>query len=395
MSPVTPPIQELVSLLRALGVSTEEISQAQEDDTLVLLAIDKLALGQDLRYDLDDACQGTGLPEEELRHIWRSLGFPDPQAGEVLFSDVDLANFAAVADLMHSGVVSPEVTYGMTRVIGSSMARVASALIDAVSSRAEEVLSSPGDDEASAALEPIASQAGGFLPIFPAVLEQVWRRHLQAAARRRLLRGDAELGPGQVVGFADLVGFTALAQQVSDEELAEVVDQFERLAYDVVVAGGGRVVKMIGDEVMFLVDDPVSAAAIALGMADASHDAAGLSDVRVGMAIGPVVEREGDVFGATVNLASRATSIAYPGTVVVSPELREALADRPELSFKSMRQRYLKNIGRVSLSVLSHASDAPNTIRETIDERRRQMREVVRHKLAVRASVEDPSEAPS
>jgi len=395
VSPGTPPIQELVSLLRALGVSTQEVRQAQQDGTLVLLAIDKLALGQDLRYDLDDACQGTGLPEEELRHIWRSLGFPDPQAGEVLFSDVDLTNFAAVADLMHSGVVSPEVTYGMTRVIGSSMARVASALIDAVSSRAEVVLSAPGDDGASAVLEPIASQAGGFLPIFPAVLEQVWRRHLQAAARRRLLRGDAELGPGQVVGFADLVGFTALAQQVSDEELAGVVDQFERLAYDIVVAGGGRVVKMIGDEVMFLVDDPVSAAAIALGMADASHDAAGLSDVRVGMAIGPVVEREGDAFGATVNLASRATSIAYPGTVVVAPNLREALEDRPELAFKSMRQRYLKNIGRVSLSVLSHASDAPNTIRETIDERRRQMREVVREKLAVRASVEDPPGAPS
>ena len=107
-------------------------------------------------------------------------------------------------------------------------------------------------------LEPVASEAGGFLPMFPAVLEQVWRRHLQVAARRRLLRGDVEDGPGLVVGFADLVGFTALAQQVSDAELAEVVDQFERLAYDVVVAGGGRVVKMIGDEVMFLVDDPVA-----------------------------------------------------------------------------------------------------------------------------------------
>ena len=171
------------------------------------------------------------------------------------------------------------------------------------------------------------------------MLEQVWRRHLQAAARRRLLRGDAEEGPGLVVGFADLVGFTALAQQVSDEELAEVVDQFERLAYDVVVAGGGRVVKMIGDEVMFLVDDPVCAAEIALGLADASHDAAELSDVRVGMAIGPVIEREGDAFGVTVNLASRATSIAYPGTVVVSPELRRARSRHPEFALQEHAAR--------------------------------------------------------
>jgi len=380
-----PPVDELVNLLRALGVSTTEIRQAQDDGMLVLLAIDKLALGQDLRYDLAAACEGTGLPEEELRHIWRSLGFPDPQPGEVIFSEVDLGNLAAVADLMHSGVVSPEVTYGMTRVIGSSMARVASALIDAVSSRAEEVMSSVTEDGVTEVLEPVVSQAGGFLPLFPEVMEQVWRRHLQAAARRRLLRGDPDDGPGLVVGFADLVGFTALAQQVSDEELAEVVDQFERLAYDVVVAGGGRVVKMIGDEVMFVVDDPVVAAEIALGLADASHDAAELSDVRVGLAIGPVIEREGDAYGVTVNLASRATAIAYPGTVVVSPDLRAALEHRPEFSFKNMRPRSLKHIGRVTLSVLGHADDAPNTIRETIEERRRQMRELVRERLAARS----------
>lgn len=388
------PTDELVVLLQAFGVPNAEIERAQADGTLVLLAIERLALGQDLRYDLDDACRATDLPAEEIRHIWRSLGFPDPQPGEPIFSDVDLGNFAAVADLMHSGVVSPEVTYGMTRVIGSSMARVASALVDAVSARAEQAATSPAEDEVADVLEPVASETSGFLPMFPAVLEQVWRRHLQAAARRRLLRGDIEDGPGLVVGFADLVGFTALAQQVTDEELAAVVDHFERLAYDVVVAGGGRVVKMIGDEVMFLVEDPVMAAEIAVGLADASREAAGLGDVRVGMAIGPVLEREGDAYGTTVNLASRATSIAYPGTVVVSPELREALADNPEFAFRNMRPRFLKHIGRVTLSVLRRVDDAPNTIRDTIDERRRQMREAVRDRLANRSTGDD-DEAPA
>jgi adenylate cyclase len=268
------------------------------------------------------------------------------------------------------------------------MARVASALIDAVSSQASEALSEPEAD-----LEPIATYAGGFLPMFPEVLEQVWRRHLQVAARRRLLRGDPEGGSGQVVGFADLVGFTALAQQVSDAELAEVVDQFEQLAYDVVIAGGGRVVKMIGDEVMFLVEDPVAAAEIALGLADASRDAAELSDVRVGLAVGPVLEREGDAFGATVNLASRATGIAYPGTVVVSPELRKLLEDNADYDFKGMRPRHLKHIGRVALAVLRRSGDAPSTIREAIDERRRVMREAVRDRLALRGSPEDDDAA--
>jgi adenylate cyclase len=391
---VTAPVPkkgELVELLRAFGIREEDIRQADSDGTLVLLAIDRLALDQELRYDLDAACRVTKLPEEELRHIWRSLGFPEPQPGEPIFSDVDLGNLAAVADLMHSGVVSPEVTYSMTRVIGSSMARVASALVDAVSARAEQVMASVAeDDEVLEVLEPVASEAGGFLPMFPAVLEQVWRRHLQDAARRRLLRGDSDEAHHQVVGFADLVGFTALAQQVTDEELAAVVDQFERMAYDVVVAGGGRVVKMIGDEVMFLVEDPRMAAEIALGLADASRDAAGLGDVRVGLAYGPVLEREGDAYGSTVNLASRATSIAYPGTVVVSPELREVLEDQEELTFRAMRPRFLKHIGRVSLAVMRRADDAPSTIRETIDERRRQMREAVRERLAHRSTSDDP-----
>jgi adenylate cyclase len=380
------PAEELAALVRALGASDDELERAESDGTLLLLAIDRMALGQELRFDLEEACRRSGLPEEELRHIWRSLGFPDPPKGEPVFTDVDVANLEAVAALLHSGAVPPEVAYGMTRVIGSSMARVASALIDAVSARADAVVRHGGDSDEVLALEPLAAEGSNFLPRFPAVLEQVWRRHLQAAARRRLLRTDDTDAAGMVVGFADLVGFTALAQQVSDQELAEVVDQFERLAYDVVVAGGGRVLKMIGDEVMFLVEDPVAAAEIALGLAEASRDAAELSDVRVGLALGPVLEREGDAYGPTVNLASRITAIAYPGTVVVSPELRAALEDDPTFAFRGMRPRYLKHIGRVALAVMRHSDDPPSTIRQAIEDRRHQMRDAIRERLATRGT---------
>jgi adenylate cyclase len=381
------PTSELKELLGAIGVPAEDIAKAEAEASLLLLAMDRLALGQDLRYDVAAAVARTQLPEEELRHMWRSLGFPDPPADEPVFSDADLANFAAVAELMHSGVVTPEVTYGMTRVVGSSMARIASALVDAVSSRHEEaVLSAQAAEDGP---DGLATEAAGFLPMFPAVLEQVWRRHLQDAARRRLLRNEGDETHGLVVGFADLVGFTALAQQVSDEQLAGIVDQFERLAYDVVIAGGGRVVKMIGDEVMFLVEDPLMAAEIAMGLADASRDAAELGDVRVGLALGPVLEREGDAYGATDNLASRITSIAYPGTVVVSPELREALSDHDDVAFRVMRPRYLKHIGRVALAVMRRAEDKPSTLREVIDERRHVLREAVRDRLALRGSAGD------
>jgi adenylate cyclase len=171
---------------------------------------------------------------------------------------------------------------------------------------------------------------------------------------------------------------------VSDEELSRVVDQFEQLAYDVVIAGGGRVVKMIGDEVMFLIEDPHAAVEIALGLAEASREAEQLSDVRVGLAWGPVLEREGDAYGPTVNLASRITSIAYPGSVVVGPELRAALEGRDDLVFRAMRPRSLKHIGRVALSRVRRSDSSPATFREAMEDRRTQMREAVRERLATR-----------
>jgi adenylate cyclase len=374
----------MADVVRAFGASDEDVRKAVDDGTLSLLALDLLALGGEPRYDLAAASDESGMSEDALRHLWRSLGFPDPPPNEVLFTQVDVDNLTAVAQLLRTGVIAPEVIYGMTRVVGSSMARVANALVDAVSARAEAAARDGGDAN-SAALAPLADEGSQFLLHFPSVLEQVWRRHLQVAARRRLVRTDGDDTTGVVVGFADLVGFTSLAQQVTDEELAHVVDQFERLAFDVVVAGGGRVLKMIGDEVMFLVEDPFAAAEIALGLAEASRDAAELSDVRVGLALGPVLEREGDAYGPTVNLASRITAIAYPGSVVVSPELRAALEGDDTYTFRAMRPRFLKHIGRVGLSVLRHTDDAPLTRREAIDERRRQMQATIRERVASRS----------
>jgi adenylate cyclase len=196
------------------------------------------------------------------------------------------------------------------------------------------------------------------------VLTATWRRHLQGAIRRRLSIAEAGQGQMGVVGFADLVGFTALSQQVGDDELAVVVDEFEQLAFDVVTASGGRVVKMIGDEVMFTVDSPAAAAEIGLALAESTRGADELSEVRVGMAYGPLLEREGDLYGPVVNLASRITALAYPGSIVVGPALRDQLADLDDYRLRSMRPRSLKDIGRVPLWVLRRAAPAASRFAE-------------------------------
>jgi adenylate cyclase len=202
---------------------------------------------------------------------------------------------------------------------------------------------------------------------------------LRTAARRRMAVGAID-AMSVAVGFADLVGFTALSQQLEEDELAKLVDRFEATAYDVVSAGGGRVVKMIGDEVMFAVDDVRRAIEIAFILSETYHDDESLSDVRVGVAYGPALEREGDLYGPTVNLASRIVGIAYAGSVVVSTEVRDALADDEAFAFRSLRTRHLKDIGRVSLWAARRPSDPFEA--DGTAERARRRRSAMRDRVA-------------
>jgi len=153
------------------------------------------------------------------------------------------------------------------------------------------------------------------------------------------------------VGFADMVGFTLLSQHLSDDELASVVSRFEEISHDIVTASRGRVVKMIGDEVMFVVESVADAARIGLGLADAYADDDLLSDVRVGLSVGPVLLRDGDYFGPTVNFAHRITNIGNPGTVIMSDKFRLALSEEApdEFTAQPLRPRQLKDLGRVQL----------------------------------------------
>jgi class 3 adenylate cyclase len=199
--------------------------------------------------------------------------------------------------------------------------------------------------------------AGEVLPLMPRIMDLVWRRHLGSAARRRIVRAAAGEGEIVCVGFADLVGFTSQTQQLPESQLAEVVGRFETLAYDLTGAHSGRVVKMIGDEVMFMTDDVREAGALALDMAATFRDDEALSDVRVGMASGRVLERDGDVYGPVVNLASRVVNVAYPGAVVVTKDVYDALVDDERFFFRSLRSHYLKDIGRVPLWTLRSRDD--------------------------------------
>jgi adenylate cyclase len=191
-------------------------------------------------------------------------------------------------------------------------------------------------------------------PSLEQFLGYVWRRHLLAALRRRAARPSAN-DRTLTVGFADMVGFTAMSQALDAHELASMVDRFEAVAYEHILERGGRVVKMIGDEVMFAVDDGAFAADIAVALVEAHARDAHLLGVRVGLASGPTLSWEGDLYGPTVNLASRLVNLARPNTVLLSDELGERLQDDPRFELRHLRPVALHGIGRVRPWVLRRA----------------------------------------
>lgn len=346
-----PDIGEMATLLRSVGVGPSEIAEAREHHHLELLALEHLVLPEPADYDLADVTEATGLDASVIAQLWRSLGFAEPRPGDRIFTEVDVDMLRTTGQLLDMGWIDADLVVQMSRVIGSSLARVASALVETIE---PGEIPEGGDDDAFATAAPL------LMPMMLQVMDYVWRRHVQAEARARMAREHAGADPDyRVVGFADLVGFTALSQQVDAHELASVVDRFETIAYDTVHRAGGRVVKMIGDEVMFAVADERAAVDIGLTLAESYREDDELSDVRVGLAAGSALQREADLFGPVVNRASRLVNIAFPGSVVCSGELHEALVDDDSLQWKSIGPRRLKDIGKIPLFVVRRA-DGPD-----------------------------------
>jgi adenylate cyclase len=341
-------LRHVRELLKSHGATDEEIDQAVADDVIDLFVADRMLVPSRRRYTRLEVSELTGVESETLRRFWRALGFANVTDEDRAFTDLDLEAVRIFQGLQALGAASTDTALQLARVIGSSMARIAEAELvpgDMVH----------GDLDSVVMADAFASVADVTIPAMARLLEFVWRRQVAAGIQRSMMLRSHGVAPGEsptiAVGFADMVGFTLLSQHLSDQELATVVRRFEDISHDIVTGLGGRVVKMIGDEVMFVVDNVANAARIGLDLADAYADDDLLSDVRVGLASGPVLVRDGDYFGSTVNLAHRIVNIGNPGTVLMSDEFHTALmAEAPdEFTGQALRPRLLKDLGRVQL----------------------------------------------
>jgi adenylate cyclase len=288
------------------------------------------------RYTAEEIAAAAGYGIDECERLWTELGFPPVEPTVRHFTDADLAVLRTLRDTQSRGVIDAETALGGARVLGQALSRVAMAQARNMAAYAGQVPDDP------AGFEAVRDVLDAALERLDSFLLYVWRRHLAAALIRQ---SDAR--PTEVVGFADMVGYTRLTAGRGAGELPELVAGFQAMANAHVTAAGGRVLKLIGDAVMFVVSEPEPAARAAVGISRTAHLTDTLPEVRVGLASGPVVEVEGDLYGETVNRASRLVELANPGTVVVDDPTANALFES-ELRVKPMRPRKLKGLGYVS-----------------------------------------------
>ncbi len=280
----------------------------------------------------------AGTPVERLEKLWRAMGFADVDDETKLFTDDDVAAVRTLDEFAASGFLDVEREASLARALGQGMARMAEWQVREL----RVALQAAGGDVAAADPEAIDYLVSQLVPRMQKLQDYMWRRHLVSIAGRALASADEELDAVElVVGFADLVGFTSLSRTLQQSELAELVEAFESRVAEVVAVNRGRVVKTMGDGVLFVADDAPSGAEIALGLLEAMATDESLPALRVGLAKGRVLTRLGDVYSSTVNLASRLTGLAKPDSVLVDGAFAAALEGDP---------RYrLRRLGRVSV----------------------------------------------
>jgi adenylate cyclase len=310
---------ELLEYLVSLGAGADDLVQYR-DDLPGLATVVASRTGKTLT--LSEAAHHAGVAEQKLLQIIRAAGFAEPGPDDRVISE-QLADVAA-STVAAEAIFGPAAALQLVRVMGSAMARLADAAVSAFLVNIE-----PGildSDPVGLRAAHASAEAVALVPSAGAVLETLLREHIVGA--RRTSRGSvSELGyetRQMCVGFLDLIGSTELAQRLSTSELETLLTEFEHAAADTITARGGRVVKLIGDEVMYVVADESAALQIALSVLAAVSEHPRVPPVRGGVAAGEVLTRNGDVFGPVVNLAARAVKVAAAGEVVAPVALATA-----------------------------------------------------------------------
>ncbi len=314
----------LIEYLDGLGFTAEEMVEAERQGRLFGLAGDALQGPGRPIHSLRTAADALGTSVDEVATAWAVMGLriSDPEALALSQADVDgLQTWVAIKAL-----VGDDAALAFLRVLGNAMARVAEAGGTMARIAQPDLLVTHSGDELTTAKAYRAVTE--ITHRFGVLIDAVFRQHIVSA--RTHFEGvitDASASVTCGIGFADLTGFTTLTQILTPTELLDLLVEFGGTVSDLVHADGGRVVKFIGDEVMWVTSTPELLVKVAMDLVEHSRAREAGLQVRAGLGYGSVLAIGGDYFGNPVNLAARLVGAAAPGQILASNDVRDELAD--------------------------------------------------------------------
>jgi adenylate cyclase len=328
-------------LVEDQGFTVEEIAEGAPVGTLNRLAADR-AINPGPRITLDELVARSAMSPERIGEILRAAGLPVPARDAAAFSPDDVETFAVFG--LGLELLGERPTLQFTRVMGAALAGIAEAAVRLFLVNKED----PLYEERAGELAHAKANLDGIRALreVPRAMDGLFLSHVEIALRRSRESRTGDRSPHTArlaVGFVDLVGFTPLSSELPVAELAALVDEFEDQAFDLVADNDGRIVKFIGDEVMFVMLTSADACDVALRLVDAFSGSDSLVTPRGGIATGDLLSRGGDYYGPVVNLASRIAELAVPYEILTTTAVRAEVDDfDARFSFDPAGRRNLK-----------------------------------------------------
>jgi adenylate cyclase len=337
----------LLEQLAGEGVPLADLRRATSSGTIMFLGADRVISGG-RRYTADEVAEQSGVELEFLFAARRAMGLPIPEPDEPVFADDELQ----AARMLHIGRaagISDAETLELLRVLGRGLAPVAETL----RSVPLRLVLRPGMSEPELASS-YAKAAGELYPLVQPLVASMLALHMRHATESEVISTFERTGgrlPGSravTICFADLVGFTRLGEEVPADQLGRLAVRLEALASEI-AAPPVRLVKTLGDAAMLASPEPEPLLAATLGLLEAAdREGEDFPQLRAGAALGDALPRAGDWFGRPVNLASRITSVARPGAMLVERDVHDAAREHFRWSFAG--ERHLRGIrGPVAL----------------------------------------------
>lgn len=310
----------------------KQCSIAQQQPCNVEQHVSRLIGGAE-KYTLEQVVEKTELPERIIRRFWQAMGFPsvtDPS--RPLFTDYDIDVFRAYISLTDKGLADLDTLNSLIRAQSHFADRQVLWQYEALVAEFESRFDLPEIEARHQVLERIDE----YEEFFIYQMKYAWRRHMAALMRRWETELDARKDEGgaehsdmlpmqRALGFVDLVNFTHTSGQLSPHALVDFIQTFEFTVRDVVSTYGARVVKMVGDAVLYVADDIETGVQVVNNIVKALAQSHNMPDVRASLVWGGVISRFGDIFGPSVNLASRLCSVAPVNGILVDHKTAEVL----------------------------------------------------------------------